>query len=397
MSQLLLHNASVISPVGIHPGGVLVRDGKIASVFKDGFKPAGIESSESIDLHGGLLAPGMIDIHIHGSVGVDVQNTDCDGLSRLSEFLLGEAVTGYFATFVPTDDEGYESALGEIDRYVASYEERGGRAQILGVHFEGPFVSHKRCGALQRRHFRTYGGDPQSLALFASGLRSSLPRLMTLAPEIDGGLDLVSDLTAVGIKTLVGHTQADPGTLDLAAERGARHITHFPNALDPLHHRDPGAVAWGLVRADVTMDCIADFHHVHPLMLKLIYQAKGAERLALISDAIMPAGLGDGQFRVWGDTIAVRDGLTSLVEGPAAGAIAGSVITMRGALKNIVSLGVSLEKASQMASLVPARVSGVARDYGSVEESKWADLIAFDEDIGVRLAVVHGKLGFDRR
>src|SRR6185436_20989097 len=115
---------------------------------------------------------------------------------------------------------------------------------------------------------------------------SSFARVITLAPEVEGGLELVRDLTSNGVRVFIGHTQADPETLDLAAEAGARHITHFPNALDPLHHRKPGAVAWGLVRGDVTVDSIADFHHVAPLMLRLIYQSKGANRLALISDAI---------------------------------------------------------------------------------------------------------------
>ena len=397
MSHLLLHNARVVLPRKIQHGGVLVRDGDIVQIFGGDDMPLGMSSSESIDLDGGYLAPGMIDIHIHGSAGVDVLGADSDALRRLSEFLLDEGVTGYFATLVPADERGYLTAIREITSYIKNQDQgpphqRG--ARILGVHFEGPFVSHNRCGALQREHFRTYDGDARSLALFTGEpgkWELSFARLITLAPEVAGGLDLVRDLTSSGVRVFIGHTQADPDTLDLAAEAGARHITHFFNALDQLHHRKPGAIAWGLVRSDVTLDCIADFQHLHPLVLKMIYQSKGADRVALISDAILPTGLGDGEFEVWGEKIAVRNGLTSLLEGPAQGTIAGSVITMRHAFKNTVSLGIPIEEAVRMASLVPARAAGIEGERGSIQEGKRADLIVFDDHLNVKMAIVGGQ------
>ncbi|HEY7545916.1 MAG TPA: amidohydrolase family protein, partial [Blastocatellia bacterium] len=184
----------------------------------------------------------------------------------------------------------------------------------------------------------------------------------------------------------------DVETLDRAFEMGARHITHFPNALDPLHHRNPGAVGWGLVHGSVTMDCIADFHHVHPMMLRLMHQSKGSHRLALISDAISPAGLGDGEFTVWGERISVAGGKTALVEGAAQGTLAGSVITVRQALKNFIHLGVPIHEAVRMCSLTPARVAGIDHECGSIEEGKRADLVAFDEELSIRLVVVDGEV-----
>jgi len=339
----------------------------------------------------------MIDIHIHGSVGIDVQATDAAGLGKLSAFLLSEGVSSYFATFVPTDDRGYRDAIAAID----SYAERQNEAQlnnkplvgarILGIHFEGPFVSEHRCGALRREHFRTYDGDPRSLDIFIGG-SSRLPRLMTLAPEIQGGLELTRELTRNGVRAFIGHSQADPPTLDLAFDAGARHITHFPNALDQLHHRKPGAVAWGLLRDDVTLDCIADFHHVHPLMLRFMHKMKGADRMALISDAIKPAGLGDGEFSVWGEDITVRKGLTSLSRQPGESTIAGSVMTMRQALKNVVALGLPVHEAVRMASGVPARAAGIEVESGSIKEGVRADLIVFDDEFTVRSAAIGGSL-----
>lgn len=395
MAQLLLHNARVVLEGGVQRGGVLVHERRIAHVFTQDKTPTGLSANDSIDLAGAYLAPGMIDIHIHGSAGVDVQATDAAGLTKLSEFLLAEGVTGYFATFVPSDERGYREAIAAIDSYAAQQNEaeRNNKpqvaARILGIHFEGPFVSEHRCGALRREHFRTYDGDPRSLDLFL-GESSRTPRLMTLAPEIQGGLELTRELTRNGVRAFIGHSQSDLATLDLAFEAGARHITHFPNALDPLHHRKPGAVAWGLLRDDVTLDCIADFHHVHPLMLRLMYQSKSADRMALISDAIKPAGLGDGEFSVWGEGITVRNGRTSLARQPGEATIAGSVITMRQALKNIVDLGVPVHEAVRMATLVPARAAGVENEHGSIKEGLRADLIAFDDEFSVGLATIGG-------
>jgi N-acetylglucosamine-6-phosphate deacetylase len=397
MRDLLLHNARVILPDRIQRGGVMVRDGRIAQVFAHGQTPTGISSRESIDLQEAYLAPGLIDIHIHGSKGVDVQDAEPNDLSKLSEFLLNEGVTGYFATFVPTDEQSYRSGIATVESYIAGQDRMAAGARILGIHFEGPFVSHNKCGALQPAHFRTYDLDMRSIETFIKPEKQvSYSRLITLAPEVSGGIELTRALASRGLRVFIGHTQAEPATLDLAFEAGARHITHFPNALDPLHHRKPGAVAWGLLREDVTMDCIADFHHVDPLMLRLIHKSKGADRMALISDAIQPAGLGDGDFTVWGAKLAVRNDITALSEGPSAGALAGSVITMRQALRNMVSLGVLLHEAIGMASIVPARAAGLDRERGSIEEGKRADLVIFDEGLDVALSVVSGEVLFRR-
>jgi N-acetylglucosamine-6-phosphate deacetylase len=398
MQQVLLHNARVILANEIRLGGVLVRDGRIVKIFAADQKPAGLSANEIVDLDGAYLAPGLIDIHIHGSAGVDVQAAGPPDLTKLSEFLLLEGVTGYFATFVPTDERGYRDAIESIGSYVEKQDDATGAnrgARILGIHFEGPFVNEHRCGALQTEHFRSYNGDPRSIEVFTSdphNTQASLPRLMTLAPEIHGGLDLIRELTNRSVRVFIGHSQADPDVLHQAARAGARHITHFPNALEALHHRKPGAVAWGLVRKDITLDCIADFHHVHPLMLRLMYQSKAADGMALISDAIMPAGLGDGEFSVWGERITVRNGRTSLAREAGNDTIAGSVITLREALKNIIGLGVPMPEAVRMATLIPARVAGIDSDCGSIEEGKRADLIVFDDDLTVRFAAVQGKL-----
>jgi N-acetylglucosamine-6-phosphate deacetylase len=392
MSDVLLHNARVVLPREIIHGGIVARNGRIAEVFTQAARPAGFGSEQSIDACERYLAPGFIDIHIHGSAGVDVQDTDEDGLAVVGRFLLSKGVTGYFPTFVPADSELVAAALGKINSYVENTGDTRQGARILGVHFEGPYVSTKRCGALHTEHFRTYDGDPRSVGLFAG---RGANRLMTIAPEVDGSLELIRELTGRGVRCFIGHTIADPETLDRAVKAGARHMTHFPNALEPLHHRKPGAVAWGLVRQDITMDCIADFEHIDQLMLRLIYHAKGPERMSLISDAIKPAGLGDGVYEVWGDRINVTAGRTSLAGDEATPiemrTIAGSVITIDQCVRNMASVGVPLCGAVHMATLGPARAAGVDADYGSIEVGKRADLILFEEDLAGIQGAMDGR------
>ena len=399
MSELFLSNALVLLEHGFERGGVSIANGRISEVMTGEREANG--ATNRIDLEGAYLSPGMIDIHIHGSAGVDVMEADQQSLGKLSEFLLSQGVTGYFATLVPTDERGYRSALAEIASHIKQQNEaeRNGNerfgARLLGVHFEGPFVSRARSGALNSAHFREYDTDSRAIEIFTAHRTGA--RLMTLAPEVRGGIELIRELTGRGVRAFIGHSQADPQTLDRAAEAGAHHITHFPNALDPLHHRKPGAVGWGLVRTDVSLDCIADLHHVHPLMLKLILRSKTTEHVALISDAILPTGLGDGEYRVWGELISVRDGRTALVNGPAEGTIAGSVITMSQALKNVIALGVESDKALRMATIVPARAAGVDREVGSIKVGKRADLIVLDKEFNVRMGIMDGTVAFDKR
>jgi N-acetylglucosamine-6-phosphate deacetylase len=209
---------------------------------------------------------------------------------------------------------------------------------------------------------------------------------MTLAPEIEGGIALIKELRRQGWIVSIGHTRATIEVLDEALESGARHMTHFMNAMTPLHHRAPGPVGWGLINDEVTCDMIADGVHLDPSILKLIMRSKTAERISLISDAVSPTGLGDGEYQIWGETIRVRSGRTE----NARGSIAGSVITMLDAVRLMLSLGASESAVARMASLNPARLLGIDKDCGSIEEGKRADLVALDRDGRVRMIVIGG-------
>src|SRR5215213_5237206 len=240
--KLLLRDATVVSPDRpIAHGSVLIEDGYISSIGEGEAADA-----ETIDLGGMTLLPGFIDVHIHGAVGVDVMDATADGLQEVSTYLASQGVTGWLPTFVPASDENYASAVRAISQ---SMQNRG--ARVLGVHYEGPFVNSAQCGALHTEYFKTYSGphDLNSLPVPENGVR-----MITLAPEVSGGVELVRELKARGWVISIGHTRADLKVLDEAGNAGARHMTHFMNAMAPLHHRNPGPIAWGLSREDVTFD-----------------------------------------------------------------------------------------------------------------------------------------------
>nr|MBA2524215.1 N-acetylglucosamine-6-phosphate deacetylase [Pyrinomonadaceae bacterium] len=359
--SLLLRSARIVLPHRVaEVASVLVEDGGIAGVIDAGSTES-IRADSVIDLDGLTLFPGFIDVHIHGAVGVDTMAATSDDLLSVSRFLATQGVTGWLPTLVPAPFADYESAIAAIEGSMQQQTEarRLLGARVLGVHYEGPFVNAMQCGALRSEHFKTFSGPSDVAALPILGNQTAV-RLMTVAPEIEGGIELVAELVSRGWVASIGHTRAVVEVLDRAFAAGARHMTHFMNAMAPFHHRAPGPVAWGLTREDATCDIIADGMHIDPFVLRLLLKAKGADRLLLISDAIAAAGKGDGEYNIWGETISVKNRRTS----NSRGSIAGSVITMLDAVRLMLSLGASEVEVGRMASTNPARLLRLDTDWG---------------------------------
>jgi len=375
--KLLLRDAKIVLAERIiEDGTIVIEDEHIVSVSE---RPTEADV-ETLSLGGATVLPGFIDVHNHGAVGVDVMGASADGLAAVSAYLATQGVTGWLATLVPGSDENYASVSAAVGQ--AMNDSQG--ARVLGIHYEGPFVNTAQCGALHTEYFKTYS-SPKDL--------DSLPvpdnavRMTTMAPEVAGGVELIRELKRRGWVISIGHTRADLQVLDDACAAGARHMTHFMNAMAPLHHRSPGPIAWGLSRDDVTVDLIADGVHIHPFMLRLLMKTKGANAISLISDAIAAAGKGDGDYQIWGETITVKNGRTA----NAAGSIAGSVISMLDAVKLLHSLGVPYTDLALMASSNPAKLLGIDNDCGSIEAGKRADLVALDDQDNVRLTLIGGR------
>ena len=384
---LLLRDARLVLPeTVVEDGAIEIAGGRITRVYESGSVPPDTDA-EVIDLGGALLFPGFVDIHIHGAVGVDLMSAGADDLRRVARFLASEGTTAWLPTTVPADAAGYRSAADAVDAVMADQDAHTAAARVLGIHYEGPFVNPERHGALHAEHFQIYPGEGAARNLLPRLRDSEACYVTTLAPEIEGGIELTRDLAREGWIVSAGHTNADPLILDEARSAGVRHMTHFMNAMSGLHHRAPGAVGWGLMRDDVTCEIIADFVHVDPLALQVILRCKTPERVILVSDAVAPAGLGDGDHQLWGETISVGGGRTRNARGD----LAGSVITIRDAVRNLLSIGVAAHDVGRMAATNPARLLGLEDECGSIREGLRADLVALDTEGRVTLALVGGR------
>lgn len=393
LNTLLLRKARLVLPAGIsESANLLIENGRIARI-ENAASNAALKAARTIDLDGLTLFPGFIDIHIHGAKGIDAMDANAADLYRVAEFLASRGITAWLPTLVPAETERYQQAVQAITELMAEpADSLAGNHTLksvpLGVHYEGPFVNADQCGALHPEHFKTFRelNDLDSLPTIENPFAK---HLMTLAPEILGGIELITELKKRKWIVSIGHTRAPIEVLDQALAAGARHMTHFMNAMTPLHHRGLGAVGWGLVHDNVTCDVIADGIHINPEILKLIVKTKRAERISLISDAIAATGEGDGEYEVWGEQIAVVDGRTRNPRG----SIAGSVITMLDAVRMMLSLGASETDVARMASTNPARLLGIDRECGSIETGKRADLVALDRQLNVGLTIIGGVTG----
>jgi N-acetylglucosamine-6-phosphate deacetylase len=367
-------------------GLVVLKKAAGGDILIDGAVIAGVNAGDStadevIDCSGLTLFPGFIDVHNHGAVGVDVNEADADRLLEIAVFLAKHGVTTWVPTLVPDSDANYRRAVDAIDRLMEIQADQP-VAQAAGVHYEGIFANEKMCGALRPEFFKT----------FTDNQLSELPRLKkgihmtTFAPEVEGGVELARELTRQGWIASIGHTRADVETLDRAFMAGAKHVTHFFNAMTGIHHRDVGVAGWALTNPGVTFDIIADGIHVHPRMLEFACRRKSPDRSLLISDSVAPTGLGDGSFELWGETITVENGRTTNERG----SIAGSVVSMLDAIRMMRSIGFSDDEVAKMASTNPAQLLGLADTLGTITVGKRADIAGLDADGNIKLAMIGG-------
>ena len=322
---------------------------------------------------GGTAVPGFVDLQVNGFAGVDFLRADADGYRRAGEALLETGVTSYLPTLISAPEEELIAALAEVPR-----ESDGPR--VLGAHLEGPFLAERRLGV----HPPGARRDPDP-ALLERLLAAGPLRLVTLAPELPGSGELIDILTARDVAVSLGHTDATAEQAHEAFDRGARSVTHLFNAMRPFTHRDPGVAGAALARPDVTVQIIYDGFHLAPETVAFVWRA-AAGRVALVTDAVAGATVGDGSYSLGESEVEVVRGAA---RGPN-GELAGSVLTMLEAVRNLQRLGAQLSEAVNAATAVPAAVIGEA-SAGRLDVGLPADVVVLDDNLEVEKVLVGGR------
>jgi len=370
----------------IGDAALVLEDGVIAAVGpRDTVSfPA---HAQIVDLGDSILTPGLIDIHIHGGGGRDVMEGSDDALAAVEGMMFRHGVTSYCPTTVTAPVDSTLSALAALGKAVerAGDKPQSGRAQPLGVHLEGPFLSHARRGVHPPLQLQQV-----SIELFNQmwdAARGRI-RMLTIAPELDGALDLVTDAAQRGVCVSLGHSNATLAQALAGVAAGARHATHTFNAMRRMDHRDPGLLGLVLTDRTMTADIIADGVHVEPVIVDLFMRAKGLDRAVLITDGISATGMPDGTYRLGSFEVQVRDGRCESF-----GKLAGSVLTLDRAVRDAAQFaGLSFQDSVRLATLNPARVLGLEHRKGVLREGADADVAVFSPEGRVRQTVVGGML-----
>lgn len=360
---------------------VSVQGGKIAGVdtWNDTTRPEPFD----IDARDALLLPGFVDIHVHGGAGRAVMEGTSDALDAVARHLAAHGVTGFLSTTITASWDDQLAALDTASRAMRSPENGRHGAAVLGCHLEGPYINPKRKGAQPGQYIL-----PPDLEDFKRRVGDLLPavRVVTLAPEMPGALELIRFLAANGIVASIGHTDSTYDEISAAIDAGARHITHCFNAMSQLGSREPGVVGAALSRPELTAELIWDNVHVHPASCRALIRARGAEGVVLISDGIPGAGMQDGyQFSLGDLPVVVHNGTARLPDGT----LAGSLLTLEKAFTN--ALPYDLSQRAAMSSRNAALALGLGRSKGLVAAGFDADLVLLNANGSVHSTFVAGN------
>lgn len=369
MTRRQLRARRVVTDGGVLDDAIVtVADGAIAGLSTEAGQAGEGDGLEQLD---GWLVPGFVDTHVHGGGGADFATTDPDEAIRAADYHRSHGTTSTFASLATTD---LENLCSQIETLVPLVE----AGELAGIHLEGPFLSAAKCGAHDPALLRA----PQP-HLVDRLLQSGQGRIsmITIAPELPGALAAIERLSHEGIVVALGHTDADRAVIAEGIAAGGTVATHLFNAMRPIHHREPGPVPQLLTTPTATVELICDGTHVHPDVLAMAIAAAGPDRVALITDAMIAAGMANGRYRLGALDVDVTDGVAKLVDADGnLGSIAGSTLTMAGAFAYVVDrVGISIPDAARMAATTPARAHRLV-GTGTISVGNHADLCLVDDN-----------------
>lgn len=380
--KTLIKNIGLITPYDLVYGyGVVIEDGKIIGIDREeDIEEIGIE--KVINGRGRFLSPGFIDIHNHGNSGYDVMDSTEEAIDKMAEFHLKNGVTSFLGTVITSSYDNMNNAIKNI----VDYKNKKDKSQILGVHLEGPFFALEKKGAQPAKYIKDPSiEDMEKIMKLSQGKI----KMLSLAPERQGALDLIAYLKSNDVVVAMAHSNGTFQETKAGISYGATVATHLYNGMRNFSHREPGIVGASLTDDRVYCELIYDRVHLHDEAVEIALKMKGVDKIILVSDAMRAAGLEDGDYELGGQKVIVKDGAARLESG----SLAGSTLNLRDAVYNMVhKFNMPIKDAIRMASLTPAKAIGVDKHKGSIEIGKDADLLLLDEDINIIASIIGGIL-----
>lgn len=376
-----LKNVSVVTNEGIIKTDIVIENDKIVSL-KPNSELKGFLFDEEV-----TVVPGFIDQHIHGVNGADTMDATIEALENMASTLPKEGTTSFLPTTMTQSDEAIKKALQNVKKFMKNNNING--AEVIGIHLEGPFINEKASGAQPR----DYIVNP-SVEKFKEyqEISENIIKIVTVAPEVEGGLELIKYLNEQKIIASIGHTKATYDEALQAIKHGASMVTHCYNAMTPIHHRDLGVVGAVYLHDKLHAEIIVDGVHVHEKAVYLLYKNKGVNHITLVTDSLRAKWLPDGEYDLGGQMVKVVNNQARLEDGT----LAGSTLKMIDAFKNSIKfLNLSLLDAVKMASTNPARNLGISDRKGSIEIGKDADLLVLDKNYDIIMTVARGKIVYE--
>jgi len=390
-APLLLKGMKIYTEQGcIKKGYLKTRDNIIVEVgsIKELINDEGYKVIE-LPAHYKVL-PGFIDIHIHGANGADVMDATEEALQTMATSLPGEGTTSFLATTMTQSQEKIERALSNAGDFI-QHKQASNHAEILGIHLEGPFVNPKKAGAQPAEYM-----EHPNLELLKKWQALSLEtiKLVTLAPELPGALELISYLHDNDIVASIGHSDATFEEVEKAVQAGSNHVTHLFNQMRGMHHREPGVAGAAFLLESLKAEIIVDGIHVHPEMVKLAFLQKKKEGLLLITDSMRAKCLKNGHYELGGQDVVVKGEMATLVDGT----LAGSILKINQAVKNFINYtNCTVDDIIHMTSINPAKQLHVYDRKGSISVGKDADLVILDSEYDVKMTICRGSIAFNRK
>lgn len=378
---ILIRNGTLVLPDALRPGTDLRVEGGVIGRIGPSLPGAG---ARVIEAEGRLVAPGFVDLHVHGAAGAMLEDSGVAGVERISATLARYGTTSFLATLGALSP----AALREAVEVIAACRGQEPGARLAGIHLEGPFLNPWRRGAQSGTAMR-----PPSIEEFdeLQDLSGGFIRMVTVAPELEGALSFIEAVRARGVSVAVGHTEATESEMAMAVAAGVTHVTHLFNAMRQWHHRDPGVVGVALTDDGVSVDLVCDGHHVAPRAVALAVRCKPPGRLVLASDAVAAVGVPDGEMNVFGARCVIAGGAVRRKDG---GQLAGSCLTLAEAVRNLHAWHPELpiHRVLSMAALAPAQAGGLAPACGTLAVGAPADIVVLNEDLSVALTLCQGRL-----